>query len=148
MWCPSLLSSTHSLRALEEAGAGEADNGAQEDAGEGDAPGADDGEEHDGDAEEEDNNLQALPGRLPLRMRGKAFMLTYNWLFLGRAFPDGTPRCASVDDLWHAWVAWTEATAAAVGIKWMTSTLERSLKADEAGRVHLHWMLNFKQAVD
>ena len=75
MWCPSLLSSTHSLRALEEAGAGEADNGAQEDAGEGDAPGADDGEEHDGDAEEEDNNLQALPGRLPLASATGVFRL-------------------------------------------------------------------------
>ena len=34
------------------------------------------------------------------RLRGKSFLLTYNWDFFGKAFPDGSPAAASPGALW------------------------------------------------
>jgi len=40
------------------------------------------------------------------RLRGKSILFTYNWNFLGRRFPDGTPAAASEDALWELWRVW------------------------------------------
>ena len=42
------------------------------------------------------------------RLRGKSFLFTYNWDFLNRALPDGTPSPANTDELWQMWLGWTQ----------------------------------------
>ena len=41
-------------------------------------------------AEEDGTNPQAQGETGGFRLRGKSFLLTYNWDFTGKAFPDGT----------------------------------------------------------
>jgi hypothetical protein len=61
-----------------------------------------------GGAEEEEGPAgEAAPrGRGSFRLRGKSILFTFNWDFLRRAFPDGTPGAASVDALWELWRVW------------------------------------------
>ena len=40
------------------------------------------------------------------RLRGKSFLLTYNWNYLHKDFPDGTPAPETYADLWHLWLEW------------------------------------------
>ena len=87
-------------------------------------------------------------GQEAFRMRGKSFLLTYNWDFLGEACPDGTPKASNVDDLWHRWCAWKEAVTQTLGVKQSTSTIEASLRSENVNRVHIHWKINLNQAVD
>ena len=37
------------------------------------------------------------------KLRGKSFLLTYNWDFLRTALPDGTPPPSSPGSLWRMW---------------------------------------------
>ena len=37
------------------------------------------------------------------RLRGASFLLTYNWDFFGKAFPDGTGPVATKRELWQLW---------------------------------------------
>ena len=78
------------------------------------------------------------------RMRGTSFLLTYNWDFLSRAFPDGTPCCASVSALWELWKTWQEERREALFIKLYTSTIEQSLNSPGGNRVHIHYKINFQ----
>ena len=82
------------------------------------------------------------------RVRGRSFLLTYNRLFADRAFPDGTPPAASNDDLWSLWCDWKKRKKKELGVEESTSTLEESLDSEDAGRVHFHWKLNLKKAID
>ena len=45
-------------------------------------------------------------GRGSFRLRGKSILFSFNWDFLGRPFPDGTPAAASTDALWELWRVW------------------------------------------
>ena len=51
-------------------------------------------------------SVAAPRGRGSFRLRGKSILFTFNWDFLRRAFPDGTPGAASVDALWELWRVW------------------------------------------
>ena len=51
------------------------------------------------------------------RLRGKSFLLTYNWDFLGRAFPDSTAAAATSEDLWNLWRAWRKSKKRELGGK-------------------------------
>jgi len=80
------------------------------------------------------------------RLRGKSFLITYNYRFLSFPFPDGKPCCASLEALWDAWCEWLRALTEALGIKHQTSTMEESLNAADAGRVHFHLKVNLKES--
>lgn len=58
------------------------------------------------------------------RLRGRSFLLTYNWDFLGLPFPDGTPAATTPGQLWRLWKAWKEQKKAAQKVQQSTSTLE------------------------
>ena len=40
------------------------------------------------------------------RLRGTSFLFTYNWDFLNKPLPDGTPAPATEQQLWRMWRAW------------------------------------------
>jgi hypothetical protein len=82
------------------------------------------------------------------RMRGRSFLFTYNWGFLDKAFPDGTPHASSVDDLWRLWCDWKSGAMQRLGVKQSTSTIEASLHSEATNRVHIHWKVNLDKAVD
>ena len=82
------------------------------------------------------------------RLRGKSFLFTYNWKFLSRPRPDGTPPAQSEEALWNEWKAWKKARKKALGIRQSSSTLERSVKSRHKGRVHFHWKVNLATALD
>ena len=82
------------------------------------------------------------------RLRGTSFLLTYNWDFFGKDFPDGTPAAASAEDLWRLWGVFKAQTKKGVQVKKSTSTLEASLNSDLPGRVHFHWKVDVATALD
>ena len=86
--------------------------------------------------------------RAGFRLRGRSFLLTYNWKFLSRTLPDGTPAPASHDDLWNLWLAWKKGKKQELGVAQSTSTLERSLDSKDKDRVHFHWKVNLKESID
>ena len=82
------------------------------------------------------------------RVRGRSFLLTYNWLFTDKAFPDSTPPAVSNEDLWALWCGWKKRKKKDLGVVQSTSTLEESLDSADAGRVHFHWKINLKNPID
>ena len=82
------------------------------------------------------------------RIRGKSLMFTYNFDFYGRPLPGREEPMASEDDLWERWRVWSIAKGEEIGIVRETSTLELSLDSDLSGRVHIHWKVDLKKAVD
>ena len=82
------------------------------------------------------------------RLRGRSFLLTYNWLFTKKNFPDGTPKAASNDDLWSLWVAWKATKQKELRVSQSTSTVEESLNSSDDGRVHIHWKVNLHNPLD
>ena len=82
------------------------------------------------------------------RLRGKSFLVTYNWDFCNEAFPDGSPPVASPEALWAAWRAWKASKKQELGVKQSTSTLERSLRSSLEGRMHIHWKKNLEAPID
>ena len=91
---------------------------------------------------------EAPAGREKFRMRGASFLLTYNWRFYEKPLPDGTPTPETEDDLWRLWKQWKAAAKKALGVTQSSSTMEQSLKSLHKGRVHFHWKLNLKRAID
>jgi hypothetical protein len=82
------------------------------------------------------------------RVRGRSFLLSYNWDFLNKAFPDGSASCGTPAKLWQTWTAWEQNKKQELEVEQSTSTLESSLHSDLAGRVHFHWKVNLKTALD
>lgn len=98
------------------------------------------------DAAVPEGEASAGPGKF--RMRGASFLLTYNWRFYEKPLPDGTPTPQTEDDLWRLWKRWKAAAKKALGVTQSSSTMEQSLKSLHKGRVHFHWKLNLKRAID
>ena len=86
--------------------------------------------------------------RAGFRMRGKSFLLTYNWDFFGTALPDGAPTPATNKDLWDLWREWRAQKKKELQVKHSSSTLEQSLRSKLDGRVHLHWKIDLAAALD
>lgn len=82
------------------------------------------------------------------RLRGRSFLLTYNWDFFNKPLPDGTAAATSPKALWRCWKEWKALKKAELSVTQSTSTMERSLESSLAGRVHLHWKTNLKDALD
>lgn len=82
------------------------------------------------------------------RLRGTSFLLTYNWDFLGKPLPDGTPAATLPGDLWRLWKEFKAKSEKELKVKQSTSTLEESLHSATQGRVHFHWKVNCKEALD
>ena len=82
------------------------------------------------------------------RLRGRSFLLTYNWDFLGTGFPDGTVHATSYGRLWHLWKEWKAEKKEELQVLQSSSTLELSLDSELEGRAHFHWKVNLKDAVD
>ena len=78
------------------------------------------------------------------RMRGKSFLITYNYRFFSRPFPDGTPACASPNALWLLWKEWLAGRVEAIAITTYTLKMEESLNSPDEKRVHIHLKVNFK----
>ena len=55
----------------------------------------------------------------------------------------GTPA-----ELWQTWLDWNKEQEQELEVLQSTSTLERSLQSDLADRVHFHWKVNLKEALD
>ena len=55
------------------------------------------------------------PDVVVLRVRGKSFLLTYNWDFMGKPFPDGTGAVEDAAELWGLWLVWKNQAKAALG---------------------------------
>ena len=96
----------------------------------------------------EEGGQGAAGERGACRLRGKSFLLTQNWDFFGKAFPDGSPPAASPGALWTSWRVWTAGKKQELGVERSTSTVERSLHCDLEGRVHVHWKVDLKVALD
>lgn len=82
------------------------------------------------------------------RLRGKSFLFTYNWDFLQKALPDGTAPSTSPGELWRLWKEWKAQRKTEMQVAHSTSTLERSMSSQETERVHLHWKVDLKYAID
>ena len=82
------------------------------------------------------------------RLRGKSFLLTYNWDYFNKPFPNGTPPPSTPAELWGMWRSWKHERARLLGVRHGTSTLEASLRSDTEGRVHFHWKVNLEGALD
>ena len=82
------------------------------------------------------------------RLRGRSFLCTYNWDFLSKALPDGTPPPATAEELWCMWVAWKEKFEQQRKVTKSSSTLEKSLASDQLDRLHVHWKVDLKDPVD
>ena len=80
------------------------------------------------------------------RLRGKSFLFTYNWDYLNRDLPDGTPHLASAAVVWNLWREWKARKKRQHKVLQSTSTLEASLDSVIADRVHLHWTLESEPA--
>jgi len=84
-----------------------------------------------------------------VRFRGKSMLLTYNWDFFGKAFPDGTAAADDVRGLWQLWRTWKAHKKQEIEVVRSTHTLEKSIHATGlADRFHIHWKVDFKTAVD
>jgi hypothetical protein len=75
-------------------------------------------------------------------------LFTYNWDFFGRPLPDGTAAPATEADLWGLWRTWKGRTKREAGVARSTHTMERSLASALRGRVHFHWKVDLRDAVD
>ena len=82
------------------------------------------------------------------RLRGKSFLLTYNWDYFNKPFPNGAPPPSTPAELWGMWRSWKHERARLLGVRQSTSTLEASLRSDIEGRVHLHWKVNLEGALN
>ncbi|CAK0879784.1 unnamed protein product [Prorocentrum cordatum] len=82
------------------------------------------------------------------RLRGRSFLLTYNHGFFGKRFPDGSPAATTPAALWRAWREWKADKKQELHVEKSSSTLERSLHSKLDGRVHFHWKVNLKDALD
>ena len=82
------------------------------------------------------------------RLRGKSFFCTYNWDFFNKPTPDGTAPAASPNELWKRWKSWKASKKVDLGVVQSTSTMEQSLDSPLEGRVHIHWKINLKVALD
>ena len=82
------------------------------------------------------------------RLRGRSFLFTYNWDFMGRTLPDGTPALKDTAALWALWLPWKTGLRRKLGIKKHSSTLEESLESKLLGRVHLHWKVDLLEPID
>ena len=80
------------------------------------------------------------------RLRGKSFLLTYNWDYFNKPFPNGAPPPSTPAELWGMWRSWKHERARLPGVRQSTSTLEASLRSDIEGRVHLHWKVDLEGA--
>ena len=58
------------------------------------------------------------------RLRGCSFLLTFNWLFTSRSFPDGTPPAASNAELWRTWRDWKARKKKELGVTQSSSKME------------------------
>ena len=56
------------------------------------------------------------------RLRGKSFLLTYNWDYFNKPFPNGTPPPSTPAELWGMWRSWKHERARLLGVKHGTST--------------------------
>ena len=83
-----------------------------------------------------------------IRLRGRSFLLTYNWDFFGKATKDGTAPAVGPPELWSAWLVWKKAKKKELGVSRSTSTMEESLNSGLAYRVHFHWKIDLKEAID
>ena len=81
------------------------------------------------------------------RFRGRSFLLTFNWDFLGATLPDGTPAAEDVEKLWRLWKQWRKEKKKELGVTHSSHTLEESLHSD-IYRVHFHWKLDLREAID
>ena len=102
----------------------------------------------DAGARAEAAQAQGPQARASFRVRGKSFLFTYNWQYMVRPRPDGTPPAQSEVTLWKEWKAWKKERKKALGVTQSSSTLERSLKSKHKGRVHFHWKVNLSRALD
>ena len=82
------------------------------------------------------------------RIRGRSFLLTYNWDYFGKALPDGTSALADAGSLWSLWLTWKRQQKKNLGVTRSTSTLEESLGSALVGRVHFHWKIDMREPVD
>lgn len=82
------------------------------------------------------------------RLRGRSFLLTYNWDFFGKRLRDGTAKLESVEALWSLWLAWKKEKKKELGVVKSTSTMEESLHGAEGWRVHFHWKVDLEEAID
>ena len=82
------------------------------------------------------------------RLRGVSFLLTYNWDFFGKDFPDGTKAVGSAHELWRTWRAFKAEKKKELKVQRSTSTLEASLHSDTPDRLHLHWKVDCQEALD
>ena len=82
------------------------------------------------------------------RLRGKSFLFTYNWDFFGTALPDNTAAFTSPEALWSAWKTFKAAKKKEMEVTHSTSTLEQSLDSPTEDRVHFHWKVDCRQALD
>lgn len=82
------------------------------------------------------------------RLRGRSFLFTYNWDFFHKALPDGTRALADNASLWKLWQGWEQVVVRNLGVTQYTSTLERSLQSATTDRVHFHFKVNLKTALD
>ncbi len=103
--------------------------------------------EDEDDQDEDDEEVEEVVV-VGWRLRGKSFLLTYNWDFWGKAFPDGTPAATTVAELWGLWRAWKAKKKKEQKVEQSTSTLEASLKSLDAGKVHFHWKVNCADEFD
>ena len=80
----------------------------------------------------------ARPRADDFRLRGKSFLVAYNWDFCNAAFPDGTPPAASPEALWALWRVWKGTKKHELRVEQSSSTVEQSLRSSLPGRVHIH----------
>jgi hypothetical protein len=89
-----------------------------------------------------------IPKPRCIRLRGRSFLLCYNWDFFGRDFPDGTDKSKDSATLWQVWKKWKAAKKKELAVRRSTSTMEESLNSELLGRVHFHWKIDLKEAID
>lgn len=66
----------------------------------------------------DDSQRETAPAaRKAVRMRGKSFLLTYNWDFMGRCFPDGKAAVTTTEELWEIWWGWKKEVKRKLGVK-------------------------------
>ena len=81
-------------------------------------------------------------------LRGRSFMLTYNWDFMAANSPDETPKADTRELLWGVWCAWMPQLVQQLGVVRFTSKMEESLNSSLAGRVHFHLKVDLEKALD
>ena len=131
----------------------ECDKGEDDESDEGEDDECDKEENDECDKGDESNNVcdkgnESNNAVYQFRLRGTSFLFTYNWDFLGQAFPDGTSAPRTVEDLWRMWRKWKKQKKKEMGVARSTSTMEESLHAVVDRRVHLHWKVDLKVALD